>query len=539
MSRFALAVSTGHLFFFAAYIKLGVISPWQDAGPGFTEAFGGTGQSVVMLLSFASAPFVIGTVLWGADTFILAYLRKRPSVLLPKVRGAGFVLIGSLGLLGLVSGIIRGGVFEHSVFLPLIGFLNDRLFLAMSLGLVVVFGLFLALVSIDSLRKPVVGIVRSLLMIVAPVALFSTAGVFYLLVVQLQGRDLPDQLVREAPPSSEVFQLGDIPEKVVILLFDGMSYTTVFDDNGVVRDGLPNLRSLAQQSVVFHNNRSYRPGTTARNIPILLTGTVLEESHFDSGKNQDVASLADGTEITLLDKRNIFDTLDERGYRQNVFGMFIDYCGTYVSSGQVCESIPFYRVLLPPVSYLESLLAPYAYALGINLPGTLERNLSIIPGMRYIDRTIGNWTLELHNAILNSLKLTDATAIYAHYPIPHGAWISYELSARKFGVGSGYFETYKSVDALLGEIKRTLEDDGEWDSTLVILTSDHNESGETSDPRVPLFVKLPYSQRGVDYEGSWTQAQLFPLLEVLLEHDEIGQNGIADILDALSPKNNR
>lgn len=155
--------------------------------------------------------------------------------------------------------------------------------------------------------------------------------------------------------------------------------------------------------------------------------------------------------------------------------------------------------------------------------------------MRHTDKTLGLWTRELHRAALNSLQGPGGAALYVHYPIPHGTWIRYDGTPGQFGVGSGFFDTYKTADALLGEIRQALELSGAWDKTLVILTSDHNQAGETSDPRVPLLMKLPMPQQRTDYEGPWTQAQLFPLLERLLQGGALDHEAVMQDLHALAP----
>ena len=66
MSRFVLAVSLAHLLRLPAYVKLGAINPWQAVN----FLFGGGFLWLVMLLSAASAPFLLGALGWATDAVL-------------------------------------------------------------------------------------------------------------------------------------------------------------------------------------------------------------------------------------------------------------------------------------------------------------------------------------------------------------------------------------------------------------------------------------------------------------------------------------
>src|SRR5206468_1541723 len=78
------------------------------------------------------------------------------------------------------------------------------------------------------------------------------------------------------------------------------------------------------------------------------------------------------------------------------------------------------------------------------------------------------------------------------------------LFARRFE----YLGALELVDLTLGEIRRSMEKQGTWDETTVLLTSDHQlrsfrPDGKTSGPRVPYLLKLAGQHVPVSYEAGF------------------------------------
>jgi hypothetical protein len=97
--------------------------------------------------------------------------------------------------------------------------------------------------------------------------------------------------------------------------------------------------------------------------------------------------------------------------------------------------------------------------------------------------------------------------ILVHLPIPHAPHV-YNRKTGTFTLGNspiaGYIDSLALLDRTVGELRRTMEQAGVWDSTTVLLTSDHGYRDSEaldgkSDPRVPYILKLASQKDSVAY----------------------------------------
>jgi arylsulfatase A-like enzyme len=129
-----------------------------------------------------------------------------------------------------------------------------------------------------------------------------------------------------------------------------------------------------------------------------------------------------------------------------------------------------------------------------------------IGAMRYIT---ANGFRMLRNPSLN--------LVFIHIPVPHppGIW---DTRDKRFTLeNSNYIDNLALADATLGQIRSVMEEQGNWDSSTVLISGDHPyrpalwESrrllkGEMAAvtqsrpfPYVPFFLKLPGQHSEVDY----------------------------------------
>ncbi len=94
-----------------------------------------------------------------------------------------------------------------------------------------------------------------------------------------------------------------------------------------------------------------------------------------------------------------------------------------------------------------------------------------------------------------------------HLPIPHAPH-AYDRKAGTFTLANspiaGYVDSLALLDRTVGELRRTMEKAGVWDSTTVLFTSDHAYreaealDGKT-DPRIPYILKLASQKEATAY----------------------------------------
>ena len=528
MRRYALAVSIAHLFFLAFYVESGGIRPWQTVSP--VAGFGEILQFTVLMLSGAAAPFVLGALAWAVDTGV----RRRRRAWTTTARELAFLMLGAGALLALVNAMLRmEASFGVAAIGRLITFTGERTVLALGLGLATSTAAIIVLLLAAPLREVLVRWLRGVFYILAPTALFSVAGMLYVLAVVLSNAASLDDSDTVSTRQAQRPIAPGAPTNVVVLLFDGFSYAVGFN-GGEVDHRLPNLEALAAQSMVFHNVSSF-PGRTTHNVPVMLTGRNYVAYEFGDAAEGDIAHLGDGTQVRLKDQRNLFDIALENGYSTTVFGMYIDYCGTYMKGRGDCRFAPFGRLPLPSPTVLEAILDPYRLALSKLLSIRVELRVSRALG-RNLDeeKNYRLYTLNRHNALVSALDAAEGIFAYEHYPIPHNTTMELDEDSGRLNPAGTLFDTFEVVDAFIGQIRRVLEESGTWEDTLLVVVADHNEETETSDPRVPLLIKLPNAAGRIDFSGYWTHEQFLPMFEELFRRRSFDADSLLSIVESLT-----
>jgi len=518
MRRFVLAVSLAHLVLLGGYVKLGAIRPWQ----ALTYIFGGGYLWVVMLLSAAAAPFLLGAVAWAIDSF----LRRMSNSWIRKIRESSFVVLSTGALMSFGITILRTNqMLAENLYV----FISKYFLIVATIAVFMGLALFSTSLVYTTLCKRLTQLFRSMLYILSPLVLFSTAGVFYVLVLAT-----PPEHSREPPSASARSSLTPgLPKNVIVLLFDAFSYGIAFS-NGQVDERLPNLRALVEQSLVFHNVPSFSGGTRS-NVPVMLTGQVYANKGIKLDRQLgEVVYQGDETKVALKNQRNLFDLAYDQGYHLAVFGTALRYCSTFVKDKGYCQSIAIGEYNPEPRNFVQASLEIYRLAVVSNLPAPAEHTLQSILGSTILWRWVEARNLKFHNATLTFLKDAKGNFVYAHYPVPHSPYVRFDPQTRELRGGATYFDSVRTVDFFLGEIRQALQDLGVWDDTLLIVLSDHNGGG-ISDVRIPLIIKLPQMKQRVDFEGLWTHAQFLPLLEELFKRRAFDPETVLNVVRTLAP----
>ena len=113
-----------------------------------------------------------------------------------------------------------------------------------------------------------------------------------------------------------------------------------------------------------------------------------------------------------------------------------------------------------------------------------------------------------------------------HLPIPHAPFF-YDRSTGRFTLtfspNRGYIDALALVDHTVGDLRRTMESEGNWESTTVLLTSDHSYreahalDGKKNDPRVPFLLKLAGQTQGLNYFTEFNTILTHDLLLAILK----------------------
>jgi len=136
-----------------------------------------------------------------------------------------------------------------------------------------------------------------------------------------------------------------------------------------------------------------------------------------------------------------------------------------------------------------------------------------------------------------SSLLSDVNLILLHFPIPHTPGIyDRTTSSVSWAPQTGYVDNMVLSDQTFGEIRRTLETAGQWDSTTVLITSDHWNRGAPlvngkRDHRIPFILKLSGQKNGVEYASPFNTIITRELLMEMLRGNLTASDDVVEWLD--------
>ena len=213
---------------------------------------------------------------------------------------------------------------------------------------------------------------------------------------------------------------------------------------------------------------------------------------------------------------DLFSKARQAGANTGVVGWFLPYCRLFDEELNTC--------------YWESLdtrVRGFRPDLGTSFRSQL-RNLSPLEvRQRHLKRYL---------AMLEEAKQAVADPnlglVVLHLPVPHQPPIyrrdSGELTLFNFSP-DWYFDSLALTDRTLGSLRQEMERAGVWDSTTVIVTTDHPLRwyamlDETVDPHVPFLVKLAGQKQGLVYHPP-LRALVIHELTLALLRGEVAQPG--------------
>ncbi|HEY8241006.1 MAG TPA: sulfatase-like hydrolase/transferase, partial [Kiritimatiellia bacterium] len=305
-------------------------------------------------------------------------------------------------------------------------------------------------------------------------------------------------------PPALAAQLANAPTpgttNVYIFMMDEWSYAQTFP-HGQLLDGMPHLRNLLGRSTTYQEARSPGP-TTAISIPRFL---FQNNAYF-------LALPYDAVRDRCLDRRvvpgaTLFAESPPDWYKLAA-GFWVDYTallGTNVDFAVSTQSDAELRTFgVHTASLLKSQFGWLRY-LGKPTPAeNIEPSLSWIFGQKQTHR----W------ALLVIRRMNQPTFAYFHYCLPHYPYVwNSEGEKQPYPERPldqtvvNYRDNLMYLDTVIGEIVGALEEAGKFDSSMLVLTSDHSwrndpvhgHAGYEEEDRnphstlrhVPLVVKYP------------------------------------------------
>ena len=361
-------------------------------------------------------------------------------------------------------------------------------------------------------------------------------------------------------------RVGD-PAPLVFVVFDEFPIASIIDDRGeIMEDHFPGFAELSDDAMWFRNAVTTHEGT--RNaVPSMLTGIAQPSGeklpHFADYPSSIFTLLASDYEVnatetlTQLCPRTV--CLDgsrsskETGERWISLGKDV-----VIASGHIFLPADL-RDGLPPIDQnwgdfgTPSVVRPENWSIRERMREQLEDDRRT---------TVNRFLDELED------PLEASDFYFIHLPLPHGPWIHLAdgrvynavqpgADGNRWGPNEWLVEqAYQQhllevqyVDHIVGAIIHRLQESGSYDSSTLIITSDHGVSVRPTEFRrlihedtvgdiaaVPLFIKVPrQSIRGVDdYRAQITD--IVPTIAGLLDIDLPWAVDGTDLFGSLRPE---
>jgi hypothetical protein len=370
------------------------------------------------------------------------------------------------------------------------------------LGLLI---LALAAATATSLPRWAIKVATALVMVPAPL--------LPLLVVHAL---LQQQPSREAWYDRPLARLNPSPprQRMVLVIFDSWDRYLTFE----ARPDSIHLPEIDRfRTTAIDVQRTTSPANWTRlSLPSLLTGhrvSAVEpkepdqlELTFDSGER---GGLGQGM--------NLLRRVRELGGTTALAGWYLPYCRILAEDLCDCLWEPYFR---PDWHFAEDppRLLPMALAqwrtLLLALP--LARNL----GQHAAEEDAHLWMHAIAQHLLSrALRVVGDprfNLVVLHLPMPHEPGI-FDRHTKEFSTSESadYLDNLVLVDQVLGQLRMAMERHGTWDSSAVLLTSDHplrahlskeddevsRATGHKMHPYVPFLLKMPEQTNGIEWEG--------------------------------------
>lgn len=265
---------------------------------------------------------------------------------------------------------------------------------------------------------------------------------------------------------------------VHLIIMDGLSWDVFFQGNQI-NPQLKNFQHFSRNTHIFLNAKQLGERTIS-SLGQMITGKRFSRVEYDErgwltkSRNEEPFSLikAEGT---------FFQDAIDNGYNNFLIGFYLPYLRQFQSLIQHGKSIPIAtfsgRILQ---RFPRFFLCPEYFSVHKNLETAFEYYLS-------------------------DLKTSPSNVFYyVHLNQPHNPY-PYTSEGRLLGrleffrqqfSGSqkeNYFNSVLNLDHKFGLLLTTLKELGRYDSSMIIITSDHNFL-DYETKKVPLLVKLPYQQ---------------------------------------------
>lgn len=313
--------------------------------------------------------------------------------------------------------------------------------------------------------------------------------------------------------------------RIVWIVFDELDYRLTFPErpSGLP---LPEFDRLRAGSL-FADDAVSPALTTRQSVPSLLIGKTISEVSPQGPSEM----LVDGA--PLMAQSTIFSSVHRAGGNAAVAGWYLPYCRLFSQDLTACSWYDLENLINNTGgNFPQSLLFQQQSLFEYGYLSLFRRSLSARHRIQMLEAIRREAVRDATDPSLN--------LVFLHLPVPHAPHF-YDRSSRTFtrrnSGAEGYADSLALADSFLGDLRAAMTAAGLWDTTTVLVTSDHKNKAAPdfdgkSDPRVPFLLKLAGYSSPLLYRESLHTVITKALLEAVFQGQVASPDQAANWLTA-------
>lgn len=340
---------------------------------------------------------------------------------------------------------------------------------------------------------------------------------------------------------------GEKRRRVIWMLFDEFDERLAFELKQPKVD-FTNLDRLRSESFVADYARQTAPWTTLA-LPSILSGKIFSRAELVDADTLKVYPEGAESGTSWRDQPNVFKKARAMGMNAEIVGWHHPYCRVFGDATVRCTEVPSGH---PTVALLrETSVAdegvPQAVKFLFQLQfgnlldmlhwgkeATSENGRDV-----YVQRRQQNQYFRIRDLAYREAADPQIDLLFIHFPLPH-LFAIYNRERQDFELNESlsYADNLALVDRTVGEMRQAIEQAGLWDSTSILITSDHGLrpdlwrdrmgwtpelerlTGGRQSESVPFIVKIAGQNRGATYERAFSSVLSSELVLAML-HGEV------------------
>jgi hypothetical protein len=304
---------------------------------------------------------------------------------------------------------------------------------------------------------------------------------------------------------------------VVWIIFDEWDYRLTFPERkpGIQLPELDRLRETA----IFAENAIPPSNSTIHSLPALLSGRTFATAPRVMDRNTLLLTASGADRSSAFGSGpTIFSRARAQGFNSGLAGWFLPYCRVIGDTLADCKWYPMERqfntmgasffTILP--NQVRSLFETSSYS-------PFGRSLVVQQCVRTYDSLLADAKRLVSD---RSLDL-----VFLHFDVPHPPYLfdrtTGKLDRSNSGV-SGYLDNLVLLDRTVGAIREAMTRAGVWDSSTVLISSDHWFRSSTildgkEDHRVPFLLKMANAREAIHFQPAFSAVVSSDLLMSILQ----------------------